>query len=189
MSENNKRPQQAKLLRDFRKVHRLTGTFLFVFFFVVAITGLLLGYKKHSRGFLLPDTQVGISDDFKTWLPLDSLYNIALTTRKSIGNGSKSTEIDKIDVRLNNGIVKYVFADDNLEIQLDGTTGEVLNIGQRWSDLVEHIHDGSILDQMLGVKSGIFKLFYTTVMGLALITFTVTGFWLWYGPKQMRKSN
>jgi uncharacterized iron-regulated membrane protein len=31
------------------------------------------------------------------------------------------------------------------------------------------------------------KLIYNTIMGLALILFTVTGFWLWYGPKRMRR--
>ena len=30
------------------------------------------------------------------------------------------------------------------------------------------------------------KLAYTSVMGLALLGFTVTGFWLWYGPRRMR---
>lgn len=46
MVENNVRQRQAKLLRVFRKVHRATGALLFIFFFIVAITGLLLGWKK-----------------------------------------------------------------------------------------------------------------------------------------------
>ena len=29
---------------------------------------------------------------------------------------------------------------------------------------------------------------YTTTMKLALVTFTITGFWLWYGPKRMRRN-
>jgi len=46
MSESNKRKSQAKTLRVFRKVHRTTGAFLFIFFFIISITGLLLGWKK-----------------------------------------------------------------------------------------------------------------------------------------------
>lgn len=46
MTEKSERQKQAKTLRIFRKVHRTTGALLFVFFFVVAITGLLLGWKK-----------------------------------------------------------------------------------------------------------------------------------------------
>jgi hypothetical protein len=29
---------------------------------------------------------------------------------------------------------------------------------------------------------------YTTLMGLSVIVFTLTGFWLWYGPKQMKQN-
>ena len=49
------------------------------------------------------------------------------------------------------------------------------------------IHDGSILDYYIATSNGQIKLFYTSIMGLALLTFTITGFWLWYGPKRMRK--
>ena len=52
-------------------------------------------------------------------------------------------------------------------------------------DYIEKIRDGSIIDYYLG-WDGYFKLFYTLIMGLALIVFTITGFWLWYGPKLMR---
>jgi len=45
-----------------------------------------------------------------------------------------------------------------------------------------------VLDKYFGTKGGQIKLFYTSVMGLALLVFTVTGFWLWYGPKRMRKA-
>jgi uncharacterized iron-regulated membrane protein len=59
-------------------------------------------------------------------------------------------------------------------------------VESRRSDFVENIHDGSILDRLLQTN-GIIKLIYTSIMGLALIIFVVTGFWLWYGPKRMRR--
>lgn len=43
-----KRKQQARILRIARRLHRTTGALLFVFFFIVACTGLLLGWKKHT---------------------------------------------------------------------------------------------------------------------------------------------
>ena len=66
-------------------------------------------------------------------------------------------------------------------------TGELLHIEKRRSDFIEKVHDGSILDYYFKTGKEPFKLVYTTVMGLALLIFTVTGFWLWYGPKRMRK--
>jgi succinate dehydrogenase/fumarate reductase cytochrome b subunit len=42
----NKRQQQASTLRLFRKLHRFTGAALFIFFFIVAVTGTLLDGKN-----------------------------------------------------------------------------------------------------------------------------------------------
>lgn len=188
MTENSPRQQQAKLLRVFRKVHRTTGALLFAFFFIVSITGLLLGWKKHSGGLLLPKSYEGSSADLKDWLPLDSLHGIACGVLKEKVPDNPSTELERIDVRKDKGMVKFVFADHFWGVQLDGATGQLLHLERRRSDLVEKIHDGSIVDFYLGSSKGLFKLVYTSVMGLALLLFTITGFWLWYGPKHMRKS-
>ena len=187
MDQKNKRVKQAKVLRVFRKIHRVTGALLFVFFFIVAITGLLLGWKKHSAGLILADTQSGTSSDLKTWLPMDSLQLLAVQFLHQNVSPSLSDEIDRIDVRPGKGVVKFSFKNHYWGLQLDGATGKLLQVEQRRSDFIEHIHDGSIIDNLLNTSAGLFKLFYTTVMGLALILFTVTGFWLWYGPKRMRK--
>lgn len=183
---NSKRKKQAQTLRTFRKIHRLTGALLFVFFFVVAVTGIFLGWKKHSGGIILPKSYKGTSTDLKTWQPLDKLNNIAAQILSDSVDVNLSTELNRIDVRQSKGMLKFTYTEHHWEIQLDGATGSLLNIGKRHSDWIENVHDGSIVDNFLGTK-GWFKLFYTTVMGLALLLFTITGFWLWYGPKIMRK--
>jgi hypothetical protein len=188
MTENNHRQQQAKLLRTFRKIHRTTGAFLFVFFFIVSITGLLLGWKKHSGGLILPKSYQGTTSDLKDWLPLDSLQTVALNILRDSLPPGLSEELDRLDIRQDKGIIKFVFTDHFYEIQLDGATGQLLQIAVRRSDYIEKIHDGSLLDYYLGTGNGEIKVVYTTIMGLALLTFTITGFWLWYGPKRMRKA-
>lgn len=84
-------------------------------------------------------------------------------------------------------MVKFVFVDNFWGIQLDGATGKLLQIEKRRSDFIEKVHDGSILDYHFKTEYGQIKLVYTSVMGLALLIFTTTGFWLWYGPKRMRR--
>lgn len=179
------RKQQAKTLRKVRKIHRITGITLFSFFLVIGVTGTLLGWKKNSNGYLLQKTYQGSSSDLKDWKSLDELSKIA---QKIIVDSLKydpEVSAQRIDVRKNKGIVKFIF-DDYLGLQLDGATGNLLVIENRRSDLIENIHDGSIIDNYLNTN-GFFKLIYTTIMGLALITFCLTGFWLWIGPKRMRK--
>ncbi|WP_153799266.1 PepSY-associated TM helix domain-containing protein [Foetidibacter luteolus] len=182
------RQKQARVLRIFRKVHRTTGALLFVFFFIVAISGLLLGWKKNSGGLLQAKSYKGSSADLKDWLPIDSLHKIACRILRDSVSPDLSPELDRIDVRQDKGMVKFIFAHHFHGLQLDGATGNLLFIETRTSDYIEKIHDGSILDFYTGTQNGEIKLFYTSVMGLALLVFTITGFWLWYGPKRMRQA-
>lgn len=187
MTNTNQRQKQAKLLRIFRKIHRTTGAILFVFFFFVSISGLLLGWKKNSGGLILPDTYEGTSADLKDWLPLDSLHKIACKILHDSVSKDLSLGLERIDVRNDKGMVKFVFTDHYWGVQIDGATGNLLHIERRRSDIVENFHDGSILDYLFDTKHEQIKLVYTSVMGLALMTFTITGFWLWFGPKRMRR--
>ncbi|WP_300026882.1 PepSY-associated TM helix domain-containing protein [uncultured Maribacter sp.] len=188
MTKGIERKRQAKLLRNFRKVHRITGAALFIFFFVISITGLLLGWKKHSGDLILSKSYAGVSANLKDWLPIDSLHTIANTYLLDSISSELSTEIDRIDIRKNKGMVKFVYTDHIWSLQIDGTTGKVLHVERRYSDVIEKIHDGSILDELLGTSNKQIKVFYTSIMGLALLVFTITGFWLWYGPKRMKRN-
>ncbi len=151
------------------------------------MTGLLLGWKKHSGGVLLAKSYKGVSADPKTWLPVDSLQKIAFNTLRDSVSAELSPELDRIDIRPQKGMVKFVFADHYAGIQLDCTTGQVLHIETRRSDFIEKLHDGSYLDALVNLDEQPFKLLYTSVMGIALILFSVTGFYLYYGPKRIRQ--
>lgn len=187
MKEDRYIKNQALFLRKTRKVHKSAGIILLVFFFIVSVSGLLLGWKKNSNGLLLPETKTGTTTEMKKWLPLHQLESRAKTFLIDSVSKSLSAKIDRIDVRKNHGVVKFTFKDHYYEIQMDGATGEVLHVKKRWSDLLENIHDGSVLDKHFGTNGEVFKLIYASIMGLALLLFTLTGFWLWYGTLRLRK--
>lgn len=175
----------AKTTRLYRKIHRYIGSVLFIFFFFISVTGLLLGWKKHSGGLILPKTESGVSTNLKEWLSYDSLNALAIQTlRDSLPD--KSSAIDRIDARPEKGIVKFVFRDHYTEIQLDATTGSTLSVNQRTSDIIEQIHDGSIFDFAFSTGNGQVKLGYTTITGLSLLLLTITGFFLWLNPIRIR---
>lgn len=186
MTTKRKRKNQAKILRVARKLHRITGVSLFVFFFIVSVTTILLGWKKDS-GYLLSETAQGSTSELVHWLPLDSLSTIAVQVMSTKFDDKPDFQVDRMDVRGGDGVVKVSFKNSYWGLQLDGATGQPLELGLRRSDFIEDIHDGSIVDELLGTSNEIFKLIYTSLMGLALLLFTVTGFWLWYGPKRMKK--
>ncbi len=194
LGEKNKavdltRKRRADILKYARRIHRTSGAALFIFFFIVAVTGLFLGWKKHSGGIILADSVKGRSTEPRDWLPIHQLQEMAIDHARKNISATISTEIDRIDIRPDKGMVKFVFVEGYWGIQVDSTTGEMLHIERRYSDLIENIHDGSYADRIFGTSYGQIKLFYTTIIGLALLTFTITGFWLWFGPKQFKRRN
>ncbi|RIV18636.1 PepSY domain-containing protein [Fibrisoma montanum] len=177
----------SRRLRFYRKIHGALGGALFIFFTLIAGTGLLLGWKKHSGGLLLAKSYAGASTDAKRWLPIDSLQRIAFRTLRDSVSADLSTNLDRIDIRPQKGMVKFVFQDHYWGIQLDCTTGQVLHIERRRSDFIEHLHDGSYFDSLLQSGDQLIKLTFTTIMGVSLLIFSITGFYLYYGPKRIRK--
>ena len=188
MSDQSKRSKQAKTLRTFRKIHRFLGMFLFIVFVFISVTGIMLGWKKNSGGLILPKSFQGTSTELKEWISIDSLHKNAVKILHDSVSSEISGELERIDIRKDKGMVKFVFIDNYIGIQLDGATGNLLHIEIRRSDFIENIHDGSILDYLFNTNREQIKLIYTSVAGLSLLTFTITGFWLWFGPKRMRKS-
>lgn len=187
MTYHKLRSKQAKFIRFVRKIHRYTGVALFIFFFVIASTGILLGLKKSFNGAILPKTMQGTSANLSNWKSLNFLEEKAFSVLHDSVSPKLSTELSRIDIRKQKGVVKFIFENHLYEIQLDGSTGEVLQIAKRNSDLIEDLHDGTVLNNLAGFNNNFLQAMYSTLMGFALLVFTLTGFWLWYGPKRMRK--
>lgn len=174
--------QQVKKIadrtRNFRKYHRYFGLVLGVLVLVSSITGLLLGWKKDIE-LLQPPTQNGVTTDMEQWLPLSEMAARAIAGLDSAAS-VQNNPIDRIEARLDKGIVKVIFVEGSWEVQLDNTTGKVLSVARRHSDWIEKIHDGSIV-------SDLFKLITMNVLGLGLLVISFTGFFLWFYPRKIRQ--
>ncbi|WP_075604050.1 PepSY-associated TM helix domain-containing protein [Saccharicrinis aurantiacus] len=185
---NQKKLQQlSKNARFARQVHRKSGITLMVFILILSITGILLGWKKHSGEFITPNTYSGRSVHLKDWIPLDSISEMAkfyLSDKIS----ENTLRIDRIDIRPEKGVAKVRFSNYWM-VQVDGSNGQLLHIGKRNADIIEKIHDGSIVDQWFGFSNGFFKLVFSTTLGLALLLFIITGFIIWYTPILYQKYN
>lgn len=176
-------------LKFHRKYHRIFAIWFLFFFLILSGTGILLGWKKHSAGVILPRSMEGSSKNISEWLSFDSLTTIAIKVLHDSVSEDMDPGLNRIDARPGKGMVKFVFGKHFTEIQLDAATGEVLFIGKRWSDVIEHVHDGSIIDRWLGINGEYFKLIYTSLLGLSLLLLSITGFFLWKrnGSKKINK--
>jgi len=145
---------------------------------ITSITGVVLGWKKNVE-LLQPVTLKGESLDVGKWVSFEAVSQSALRAIDSVTQ--EENPIDRLDVRYDKGIIKVLFTNGYWEVQVDATTGKALSVAQRHADWIEHIHDGSIINEF-------FKLIYTNYLGFGLLFLSITGFWLWYGPKVIRKA-
>ena len=168
----------VKSLRQYRKFHRYAGLLLAVLLLISAVTGILLALKK-DVGIIQPPTQKGVSQDLVTWKPVAELSALAVTALYNAHPEQIGNPVDRLDVRPSKGIVKVLFENGNWEVQIDGTSGEVKSIAKRYSDWIESLHDGSIVNDA-------FKLISMHTLGLGLLFLMGSGVWLWYGPQLVR---
>lgn len=162
-------------IRQFRSLHHWVGIFIVLFMIFSSVTGLLLGWKKQVD-LLQPPTQQGGSTDVADWVSYEQVVRAAHRALDSVRH--EQVGIERIDARPDKGIIKVVYL-NYWEVQVDGKTGKALSVAPRHADWIEHLHDGSIISEG-------FKLFYTNYIGWGLLVMSVTGFWLWYGPRRIR---
>lgn len=175
----NKQKKEVQRLRNYRSYHKYIGLVLATFLLISALTGFLLGWKK-DVALLQPPTQKGVSTQLQAWKSTAELAAIARNHLYLQYPEQEGNPIDRMDFRPAKGIVKVLFEKGWWEVQLDCTTGAVYSTAQRHADWIEQIHDGSI------VSDG-FKLISMNLLGLGLALMVLTGVWLWYGPKLVRR--
>lgn len=167
----------AKSVRSYRRIHKLLGLVLSVLLLISALTGILLGWKKNVE-ILQPPTQKGESLALAQYRPIHQLAEMAVSAVDSLN--LKQSNIDRVEYRPTKGIAKVIFDTGSWEVQIDATSLEVLSVAKRHSDWIEHIHDGSIISES-------FKLISMNFLGIGLVILLLSGLWLWYGPKRIRK--
>lgn len=171
---------KVKALRLYRVFHRWLGVPLIIFFFIIGITSILLAWKKKAE--LLPPT-LKTEIENGTWILPSEMVQIGEREMEKLG---LEPEVDRIDIRPDKGIAKVTFKTHFTEVQLDGYSGRVLSVSTRHSDWIEKVHDGSIID-FYADSDETSKLIYSSLTSLGLILMSISGFYLWYFPRRIRK--
>ncbi len=172
----------AKSARWYRKAHRFVAVPLLLFVAIMSITGLLLTWKDELQ--LKPVTAT-IASEGRALLSLNKIERKAINYIDSL---ELSTEINRIDYRPRKGIAKVRFEKHFTELQIDCYTGKIVSQKTRTADIIEMIHDGSIVDFLFDSNGKATKLFYSTLVSLGLLFLALSGFWLWKKPKQIKKN-
>lgn len=142
---------------------------------LVICSGLLLQLKKQLE-WVQPPEHRG-----QGTVPTISMDRLLESARAAPGAGIDSwADIDRLDVRPAKGIIK-VQSIRGYEVQVDASTGAVLQVALRRSDLIESLHDGSFFGDF--AKLGIFM-----PAGIVLLALWLTGVYLWILPIVARRA-
>ena len=127
-----------KLNKKIRQVHYWISPFIIVPVILIFTTGVLLQLKKQSN-WIQPSIE-------KTSPNKPTMLISYLEAAKSVPEANiKSWEdIDRIDIRPDKGIAK-IRSNNHWEIQIDSETAEIFSVNYRRSDIIESVHDGSLL--------------------------------------------
>ncbi len=152
-----------------RIVHRWGSILIALPTLCVLSTGVLLQLKKQSS-WIQPVTKRG-----SEVAPVLSFTKI-LEIGQSVPEAQIESwdDIDRLDVRPGKGVVK-IRAKNRWEVQVDTSTGKILQVAFRRSDLIESIHDGSFFSDT--AKLGIFL-----PSALILLILCGTGIYLFFLP-------
>lgn len=171
----------ARSTRWYRRTHRWVAIFAVFFLLLVGITGLLLTWKDELR---LKPPSTKVASQNRELIPLQTINDKAVAYIESL---NLSSEINRIDYRPNKGIAKVRFEQHFIELQIDCYTGAIISEKTRTADIIEAIHDGSIVDFFFSKSSSNAKLIYSTFTSLTLLFLCFSGFWLWINPRMIKK--
>jgi uncharacterized iron-regulated membrane protein len=171
------RPERRRhsLTRTAFYVHLWAGVILTIALTAISVTGILL---NHKRGLgLMPEVDHSPTAPFAQALTLGQLADTALRqVPHTAGVPDARTQVDRMDVRPRDGIVKVRMRDSaSTEVTLDINTGRVLHVGRRGDVFLEKLHSGEIF--------GSRGILLSDLAAIGLLLTLLTGYWLWLFPK------
>ena len=175
MTAPPRRERRHSLTRTAFYVHLWAGVILTVALMAISITGIVL---NHKRGLgLMPEVDHTPSAPFGAALTLGQLADTAMARLpNTAGNPDARVQVDRMDVRPRDGIVKVRMRDSaSTEVTLDINTGRVLHVGPRGDVFIEKLHSGEIF--------GSRGILLSDFAAIGLVLTLITGYWLWLFPK------
>lgn len=152
-----------------RKVHYWASVFVAVPLLVIVCTGILLQVKKNFDWVQPPEIAGAVTEPA---LCLSRVIEICAAIPEAQISGWD--DVARVEVRPGKALLKVV-STNRCEIQLCASTGNLLQIAHRRSDLIESLHDGSWFHPAA-------KLWVFLPAGVVLLGLLLTGVFLFFVP-------
>ena len=160
-----------------RTIHKWASIIITLPLLVIFITGILLLVKKEFS-VIQPPTYKGQGQ-----IPEISFEQVLSAVSQIEQAQIQSWEdIDRLDVRPSKGVIK-VRSHNQIEIQLDAKSADVLHVAKRNSDFIESIHDGTFFEK----NANLWLMLPVSIISLLIIITGVILFFIPYLKKNKRK--
>ena len=159
-----------------RQVHNWGSIIIALPLVVMIGAGLVLMLKK-DIDWIQPPSQRGVVAD----APIISFAQM-LDAAKAFPEVQIAgwEDVDRIDVQPGRGLAKLQLH-NRWEIQIDTTTGEILQTAVRRSDVIEQIHDGTFFADWV-------KYLLFLPAGIVLLVLWLSGVWMFFLPYYVRRA-
>lgn len=160
-----------------RTIHKWASIIITLPLLVIFITGILLLVKKEFS-VIQPPTYKGQGQ-----IPEISFEQVLSAVSQIEQAQIQSWEdIDRLDVRPSKGVIK-VRSHNQIEIQLDAKSADVLHVAKRNSDFIESIHDGTFFEK----NANLWLMLPVSIISLLIIITGVILFFIPHLKKNKRK--
>ncbi|MBX7132987.1 MAG: PepSY domain-containing protein [Fimbriimonadaceae bacterium] len=126
------------MYRIVRVIHRWLGLLSSIFLLVIGVTGFLLA-TKGTFGWVRPPEKKGGEVELGSVASIHTVAEAAFAEK--IPELQSREDINRIDYRPGKNMFKVVSDKGYHEVQVDGKTGQVLQVAKRTDQFAEDIHD------------------------------------------------
>lgn len=152
-----------------RSAHKWVGLVNAVLLLVISVTGFLLAMKSNVA-WIRPEEKSGQKiETYEKVISVEEAMNAAFAQNQPFL--SKPQDVDRVDYRPKRNVYKVVAKKGYTEVQVDGSTGNVLQVAMRVDQLTEDIHDFSIVSDpfhQIGLPIVAVSLFALSVSGIVM---------------------
>ncbi|MDI9636540.1 PepSY-associated TM helix domain-containing protein [Kamptonema cortianum] len=152
----------ASAYHNLRNVHKWIGVGACLFLAVLSLTGFLLAIKGQVDWIRPANSKGTAVEEYDEVIGPDQAMQAAFA--KELSGLATPADVDRLEYRVKDNIYKVLSKENYHEVQVDGSTGEVLSVGFRGDQLAEDIHDFSFFADFAhawllpGVAIGLFVL-------------------------------
>lgn len=144
--EAGPRYSSGTLFRALRSLHKWVGLAASLFLVLIALTGFLLATKSTLAWVRPPEAKAAKAESLAQVVSIDQAARSAFA--QGIPELRETSDIDRIDYRPKSNIYKVLSRKGYHEVQVDGSTGEVVQVAKRVDQWVEDLHDLSLFGDL-----------------------------------------